>query len=113
MPNPDIDASFSVIHSALADIVGIMNSPQRDASMIREAGISLDRALFPLLLIVARKSPISVTDLADLVGRDHSTVSRQILKLEELGQVERCAPGARKIDPAHELLKLVTNHRHE
>ncbi|WP_421362384.1 MarR family winged helix-turn-helix transcriptional regulator [Agrobacterium rosae] len=89
MPDTNFDDPFSVIHSALADIVGIMNSPQRDAAMIREAGISLDRALFPLLLIVARKGPISVTDLADLVGRDHSTVSRQIPKLEDQGLIER------------------------
>ncbi|WP_416409682.1 MarR family winged helix-turn-helix transcriptional regulator [Agrobacterium rosae] len=89
MPDIHINDPFSVIHSALADIVGIMNSPQRDAAMIREAGISLDRALFPLLLIVARKGPISVTDLADLVGRDHSTVSRQVPKLEDQGLIER------------------------
>lgn len=89
MPDTNFDDPFSVIHSALADIVGIMNSPQRDAAMIREAGISLDRALFPLLLIVARKGPISVTDLADHVGRDHSTVSRQVPKLEDQGLIER------------------------
>jgi DNA-binding MarR family transcriptional regulator len=93
MHNTRIDDPFIVIHGALVDIVGIMNSPQRDAAMIREAGISLDRALFPLLLIVARKGPISVTDLADLVGRDHSTVSRQIPKLEEQGLIERRSAG--------------------
>lgn len=84
----------AVIHGALVDIVGIMNSPQRDAAMIREAGISLDRALFPLLLMIARKGPISVTDLADLVGRDHSTVSRQISKLEEQGLIARQSAGS-------------------
>ncbi|EHS52713.1 transcriptional regulator, MarR family [Rhizobium sp. PDO1-076] len=94
MHNTHVEDPSGVIHGALVDIVGIMNSPQRDAAMIREAGISLDRALFPLLLMVARKGPISVTDLADLVGRDHSTVSRQIPKLEELGLIERRSAGA-------------------
>lgn len=94
MQNAGSDDPFVEIHGALVDIVGIMNSPQRDAAMIREAGISLDRALFPLLLLVARKGPISVTDLADLVGRDHSTVSRQVPKLEELGLIERRLAGA-------------------
>jgi DNA-binding MarR family transcriptional regulator len=94
MHNTRVEDPSGVIHGALVDIVGIMNSPQRDAAMIREAGISLDRALFPLLLMVARKGPISVTDLADLVGRDHSTVSRQIPKLEELGLIERRSAGA-------------------
>ena len=75
------------------ELVGIMNSPQRDAGMIREAGISLDRALFPLLLTIDWKGPIGVTELADLVGRDHTTVSRQVPKLEELGLIERRASG--------------------
>jgi DNA-binding MarR family transcriptional regulator len=93
MHNTHIDDPFVVIHGALVDIVGIMNSPQRDAAMIRDAGISLDRALFPLLLMVARKGPVSVTELADLVGRDHSTVSRQVPKLEEMGLIERRSAG--------------------
>ena len=53
----------------------------------------MDRALFPLLLTVDRKGPIGVSDLADLVGRDHTTVSRQVPKLEQLGLIERRASG--------------------
>ncbi len=94
MPDTNIDEEVQVIHAALADLVGIMNSPQRDAGMIREAGISLDRALFPLLLTIDRKGPIGVTELADLVGRDYTTVSRQVPKLEELGLIERQASTA-------------------
>lgn len=36
-----------------------------------------------------RRGPIGVVDLADRVGRDYTTVSRQIAKLECLGLVER------------------------
>ena len=57
--------------------------------MIRAAGISLDRALFPLLVLVERMGPIGVVELADRVGRDYTTVSRQIAKMETLGLVER------------------------
>jgi DNA-binding MarR family transcriptional regulator len=57
--------------------------------MVREAGISLDRALFPLFVMVERLGPIGVVDLADRVGRDYTTVSRQIAKLESLGLVDR------------------------
>ena len=39
------------LHGALMDIVSVMNRPQRDEQMVREAGIALDRALFPLLLV--------------------------------------------------------------
>src|SRR5262245_54987135 len=42
------------IFAAVVDLVGIMNRPQRDARMIEEAGIVLDRALFPLLVGVGR-----------------------------------------------------------
>lgn len=33
---------------------------------------------------------LSVAELADKVGRDYTTVSRQLAKLEELGLIERC-----------------------
>jgi DNA-binding MarR family transcriptional regulator len=77
------------LHRALIDLVGMMNRPQRDTALIREAGISLDRALFPLLVGVERKGPIGVGELADGVGRNYTTVSRQVAKLESLGLVTR------------------------
>ena len=89
--NTHISAQMRHLHDALIDIVGIMNQPQRDEMMVREAGISLDRALFPLLVAVERRGPIGVVELADRVGRDYTTVSRQVAKLESLGLVERQA----------------------
>jgi DNA-binding MarR family transcriptional regulator len=77
------------LHGALIDIVSVMNRPQRDEAMVRAAGISLDRALFPLLVMVERLGPIGVVELADRVGRDYTTVSRQVAKLESLGLVDR------------------------
>jgi DNA-binding MarR family transcriptional regulator len=82
------------LHAALLDIVGVMNRPQRDEALIKEARIPLDRALFPLLVGVARFGPIGVVDLADRVGRDYTTVSRQIAKLESLDLVARQASAA-------------------
>jgi len=77
------------LHEALLDIVSILNEPQRDAALIAAAGISLDRALFPLLVRIERRGPIGVVALADMSGRDHTTVSRQVAKLESLGLVAR------------------------
>src|SRR6202050_3258384 len=77
------------LHNTLIDLVGMMNRPQRDSLVIQEAGISIDRALFPLLVLIERRGPIGVVDLADRVGRDYTTVSRQVAKLESLGLVER------------------------
>jgi DNA-binding MarR family transcriptional regulator len=80
---------FKDLHRSLLDIMSAMNRPQRDAYMVRAAGISLERALFPLLVGVERIGPIALVELADRTGRDYTTVSRQVSKLEELGLVKR------------------------
>ena len=77
------------VHEALIDVAGFYNRPQNDTILIREAGVSLDRALFPLLVIIERRGPLGVGELADWVGRDYTTVSRQLAKLETLGLADR------------------------
>ena len=84
-----IPSQIRAVHSALTDIVSIVNRPQVDAMMVRESGIVLDRALFPLLVRIERRGPIGVVDLAGQVGRDYTTVSRQVAKLENLGLIQR------------------------
>jgi DNA-binding MarR family transcriptional regulator len=84
------------LHEALMDLVGILNEPRRDDAMIAAAGISLDRALFPLLVRIERRGPLGVVKLADMVGRDYTTVSRQVAKLERLGLITRRAGKADK-----------------
>lgn len=79
--------------AALIDLVGAMNSPRQDDVLLREAGVSLDRALFPLLVCLSRSPAIGGAELAAQVGRDPSTVSRQVARLEALGLVQR-QPGA-------------------
>jgi DNA-binding MarR family transcriptional regulator len=86
--DPDI---LRGLHAALIDLVDEVNRPRRDDRLIEEAGIPLDRALFPLLARVGRYGPIGVVDLADRTGRDHTTISRQMARLEELGLIERKA----------------------
>ncbi|AXB75927.1 MarR family winged helix-turn-helix transcriptional regulator [Novosphingobium sp. P6W] len=79
------------LHAALIDVVDEINRPRRDDRLIEEAGIPLDRALFPLLARIGRYGPIGVVELADRTGRDHTTVSRQMTRLDELGLIERKA----------------------
>jgi DNA-binding MarR family transcriptional regulator len=86
-----ITRQLRALHSAVLDIVAAMNRPQRDELLIRAAGIPLDRALFPLLVGIERFGPLGVVDLADRVGRDYTTVSRQVARLESLGLVSRHA----------------------
>nr|WP_249800104.1 MULTISPECIES: MarR family transcriptional regulator [unclassified Bradyrhizobium] len=89
--NTRISEQIREIHGALLDIVSVINRPDRDEVLIKEAGIRLDRALFPLLVGIERLGPISIVELAARTGRDHTTVSRQVAKLESLGLVDRRA----------------------
>jgi len=73
----------------LVDMMSFFASPQRDDALLREAGVELDRALFPLLVRLGMQGPLGVAELADQVGRDHTTVSRQLAKLETLKLVVR------------------------
>ncbi|HDG1685190.1 MarR family transcriptional regulator [Kluyvera cryocrescens] len=69
-------------HGALLDIIGVMNQPVRDEQLLQAAGVQLDQLLFPLLVAIGRYGPVGVVELADNLGRDYTTVSRQVKKLE-------------------------------
>lgn len=86
--------NIDALAAALLDLIGCLNSPRQDDVLLREAGVSLDRALFPLLVHLSAATAMSVAKLAEQVGRDPSTVSRQLAKLEQLGLVRR--PAARE-----------------
>jgi len=86
--------NVDAIAAALLELTGCLNSPRQDEVLLREAGVALDRALFPLLVRLSAASPMSVSKLAERAGRDPSTVSRQLAKLERLGLVSR--PTARE-----------------
>lgn len=77
------------LHTILLKISGTMTRPDVDVAFLARSGVKLDSALFPLLTRIGAVGPIGAVELAGLVGRDHSTVSRQTAKLEELGLVER------------------------
>lgn len=101
MANRRVHQHLSDLHGAILDLMVFMNEPERDETMVREAGLSLDRALFPLLVAIDRFGPLGIGDLADRVGRDHTTVSRHVAKLAEQGLVLR-SPGVidRRINEA-------------
>lgn len=79
------------IHRLLIGVSDIINRLDVDARLLTASDVKLDRALFPLLSRLAMHEPLNTVDLANLVGRDHSTVSRQVAKLEDEGLVERVA----------------------
>jgi DNA-binding MarR family transcriptional regulator len=81
--------NLDAIAAALIELTGYLNSPRQDDVLLNEAGVSLDRALFPLLVRLSSARSMAVAQLADRVGRDPSTVSRQLAKLEELRLIKR------------------------
>lgn len=84
-----ISTQLKALHGSLISIVSVMNRPRNDERLIKEAGIHLDQALFRLLVVIERLGPIGVVELADRLGRDYTTVSRQVAKLQQKELVVR------------------------
>ncbi len=106
-----MDQNIRQFYDALFDLIGLINQPQRDNTLLQEAGVSLDRALFPLLVVIGRRNAVGIMELAGLVGRDHTTVSRQVATLERLGLVTRHAGSdgrERKVVATREGLAIVS-----
>jgi DNA-binding MarR family transcriptional regulator len=89
MSQPD---PLKALHEALLQIVNVLNRPQGDNLILTRAGVSLDTALFPLLVRVSMQRNITIGELADQVGRDYSTLSRQVTRLQALGLVQANSP---------------------
>lgn len=79
--------------SHIADVFATVNveasTPRQDDRILQRAGVSLDRALIPLLACLGTRGPMAAVELADRAGRDSTTISRQLLVLEMQGLVER------------------------
>lgn len=86
-----ISAQLRTLHGALISIASVMNRPRNDERLIEAAGVKLDQALFRLLVVIERMGPIGVVELADRLGRDYTTISRQVARLEGMDLVVRRA----------------------
>ncbi|UJF35717.1 MarR family winged helix-turn-helix transcriptional regulator [Paenibacillus hexagrammi] len=75
------------IFKALIDLFALINRSDRDKKMIANAGVNLEEAAFRVLVGIAHLQPTSVGELADKMGKNYSSVSRQIDKLEAAGLV--------------------------
>lgn len=81
--------NLSLLYGLVLELMTTVNSPQVHALLVKEAGVSIDRALRQLLVRIELEGPIGVGDLGARVGRDHTTISRQVAKLEQAGFVKR------------------------
>lgn len=82
-------ADLAALRSAVGDLVALASQSPLGGRLVREAKLPLDPALLRIAGGIYRFGPIGLVDLAERAGRDHTTVSRQVAKLEELGLVER------------------------
>jgi DNA-binding MarR family transcriptional regulator len=98
------------LQQSLLRLTGFLNRPQADAALLRRAGSSLDRALFPLLIRAEAHGGMTVGALADTVGRHYTTVSRQLTVLEQLGLVRREAD---PVDRRHTVVRVTDKGRDE
>ena len=84
------DAHLAAIEQALSTIVRQSKSPRQHERIAELGAVSLETSLYPVLRRVAEGVP-RLTDLAELLGVELSTVSRQVRQLEDLGLVDRAA----------------------
>lgn len=80
---------MSDLQAALSEAMELMNKPRFHSILIERAGVDLDRALFPLLTRIGSAGRIGVVELAAQANLNHSTISRQLARLEERGLVTR------------------------
>ncbi|WP_407889072.1 MarR family winged helix-turn-helix transcriptional regulator [Levilactobacillus sp. N40-8-2] len=73
------------IFEALFEIVTFFNQPQQDRHLLRQADVPLESAALPIVVRVGRQPGISIGELADQIGRNHSSISRQVDKLMTAG----------------------------
>lgn len=72
---------YDKLFNSLFEIITFLNRPSQDKKMLERVGVELDAALFPLLVRIGRRGPFGIVELADQLGKDYSTVSRQVDKL--------------------------------
>ncbi|WP_270320284.1 MarR family winged helix-turn-helix transcriptional regulator [Levilactobacillus brevis] len=80
------------IFKALFEIVTFFNQPQQDRQLLKQANLTLEPAALPIIVRIGRQPEISIGELANQIGRNHSSISRQVDKLVTAGwlvEVER------------------------
>jgi DNA-binding MarR family transcriptional regulator len=77
------------IEQALGALLRLTRAPRFAETVRQRAGAEIDRAGYGVLVRVAELGPVRLSELAQYLGLDVSTVSRQVQQLEQRGLVER------------------------
>lgn len=95
--------SIARIESALILLVRRATDPRGNRRINQAAGIEIERASAVMLARVEELEPARLSDLAEAVGVDTSTASRQVARLVEHGLVDRGADPDDRRASAHRL----------
>jgi DNA-binding MarR family transcriptional regulator len=85
----EVDPTIASIEEAIVLIVREATLPRIQERFVAQSGVPLERAAYGVLREVADRGPLRLTELANLIGLDLSTVSRQIKGLEAAGLLKR------------------------
>lgn len=86
---PTLDDELLEIERAWLALVRLSTQPRMHADILDSAGVSLDRSSYPIMTVLDEKGESTVTALAEALGLDTSTLSRQVRVLENRGLVAR------------------------
>lgn len=93
MPRARTDDPLAGVELALTRLMRQMTRPTVYRWLAAAGGVPLDRPSYGVLVRIAEAAPVRLTDLAESLGIDISTVSRQVRDLERTGLVLRtCDP---------------------
>jgi DNA-binding MarR family transcriptional regulator len=84
---PD-DADYDILEQSMGRILRQSRSPRFADAIRQRAGIRMDRANYSVLVRLGSLAPVRLSDLAQDLGVDVSTVSRQVQSLEQKGLVD-------------------------
>jgi DNA-binding MarR family transcriptional regulator len=83
-----LDQNQRVIDEALGSIIR-WSLYKFHARLIETAGVSIDRSMISILARLSAAGTLRISVLADLLGLDRSTLSRQVAAAEAAGYVRR------------------------
>ncbi|GEO69500.1 MarR family winged helix-turn-helix transcriptional regulator [Levilactobacillus acidifarinae] len=88
------------IFEALFEVLTFFHQPQDERQQLRQAGTALEPAAMPIIVRAGQQPGVSVGELAGWIGRNHSSISRQVDRLIKTGwltEVERDDQRIRRI----------------
>jgi DNA-binding MarR family transcriptional regulator len=83
------DEDYDLIERALGRLLRVSRGPRFGDAIRGRAGIKLDRASYGVLERTGALAPVRLSELAQELGVDVSTASRQVQALEQKGLVDR------------------------